>query len=463
MPRAGQGIGVARAEDGSVRIGGEPVGPAFTRAVLDVAGAVLTWPVPGADGLPAARVHDAGRAQQWLWALYGEGVAAAVHGAAAGEAAGEAAGLTVVAETTSLAGRAARLAFGHWAARWWPASSVDGIARLEPDLLGLESAALTHQCQELFDTGFGDQPDDCAAELITEHEAALDPLVRWWLAPFQPAGTARHLDGVLRLIDDAGDSAGLDSPRLRHLRASLDGPRPAGAPVDLGVLFARHREYALVAGEPLVAGGRLIARGSGTNAWHRCPPGFVDAAESAVTWTARAFGARRVIEVEAVADLAAPAAGVPLAAEVLVDGSRVARVPLVRRDDRWTGRAELDVDVEGDRTAAPDRQADRDRTADRDRDRDRGADPDRGAGVGPTPSAAPPHVDVGVLLPGFDPGPGDPGDAVRRDAVRALARRRLATAARPAPYDRYDTHDTSGAWPGPFLAEIAAAAGGEDF
>lgn len=417
MPAAGMDIHVTRAEEGTVRVGDEPAGPAFTRAVLDVAGAVLTWPVLGAPGLPAAQVHDVGRAQQWLWALYGECVAAAVHSCATGEPAG----VTVAAEVTTLAGGAARLAFGHWAARWWPTSYVDGIPGLEPDVLGLELAALTHQCQQLFDTGFGDQPDDCAAELIEEHQAALDLLVRWWLAPSQSADTARRLDSVLRLIDDAGDSAGLDGPPLRHLRASLDQRRPVGAPVDLGTLFARHRGYALAAGDPLVAGGRVITRGSGSNDWRRYPPGLVDAAEDAVSWTARAVGAHRRIEVEVVADVAAPAAGAPLVAEVRVDGGRAARVPLARRDDLWTGRADLDLDVALD-----------------------------------LPSAAmPPRIEVGVLLPGFDPGPGAPGDAAHRDAVRALARRRLTAAARPSPYD--DTH------PGLLLTEIAAAAVEEDF
>lgn len=126
----------------------EAVGdPDFTRAVLDVAGAVLTWPVLGAPGPPSAEVHDRGRAQQWLWALYGERVATAVHDRTAAEPDG----VRVAADPTDLAGSAARLALGHWAARWWPASYPDGIPALEADVLGLELAALTHRCQQLFD------------------------------------------------------------------------------------------------------------------------------------------------------------------------------------------------------------------------------------------------------------------------------------------------------------------------
>ena len=62
---------VTRAEDGTVQIAEPIAGPAFTRAVLDVEGAVLNWPVLGPTGLPAAEIHDVAQAQQWLWAVYG--------------------------------------------------------------------------------------------------------------------------------------------------------------------------------------------------------------------------------------------------------------------------------------------------------------------------------------------------------------------------------------------------------
>lgn len=377
-----------------------------------------------------------GRAQQWLWALYGERTAAAVQTCVAGEPAG----VRVTADVTALAGAAARLGLGHWAARWWPASYVDGIPALEPDVLGLELAALTHWCQQLFDAfgdfddfdgfldfgdfgdrhggrdRFGDRPDGCAAQLIEDHQAALDPLIQWWRAAPPSADTARHLESVLRLLDDAADGAGLDGQALRRLRSALEQHRPGGTTVDVGALFVRRDGYALAAGDPLVAGGRVIARGSGTNDWRRYPPGFVDASETAVSWTARALGARRQIEVEIVAHVAAPVAGAPLVAEVGVNGGRRTRVPLARRNDVWTGRADLDPH-------GPD-------------------------------GAVPPRFEVEVLLPGFDPGPGGPEDRADRDAIRALVRRRLATAAQPLAYDG-SPHDASS---GPFLAEIAAVA-----
>ncbi|MEU6227906.1 hypothetical protein [Streptomyces sp. NPDC047042] len=429
-------VRMTRDEDGTVLIAAGPgrrpvdayddvaaAGPDFTRAVLEVAGADLTWPVLDDPGLPAAEVHDPGRAQQWLWALYGERVAAAVHDCAAGQS-----DVRVTAEVTALAGAAARLGLGHWAARWWPASYADGIPELEPALLGLESAALTHRCQQLFDDE-GDQHDDCAAELIEESLGALDPLIQWWRAQAQPSDTARHLESVLRLLDDAADSAGLDGQALRRLRSSLDVRGPAGTPVDLGALFARPEGFALAAGETLAVGGRVIARGSGTNDWRRYPPGFVDAAENAVSWTARAFGTRRLIEVEAVAHRSAPATDTLLFAEVNVNGGAAHRVPLARRDDLWTGHSDL-------------------------------------------PSALPagvrvPRIEVGVLLPGFDPGPGTPAETdvrAEREAVRALVRRRLAIAAQPSASDAspLDTSplETCSA---PFLAETAATATDEDY
>ncbi|WP_405659224.1 hypothetical protein [Streptomyces sp. RK9] len=465
MPEPQAGLPLTRADDGTVLIGAPATGPACALAVLDVAGAVLTWSVLGAPGLPAAEIHDVGRAQGWLWAVYGEGVAAAVRGLAgapwgggvglsggAGLAGGvsHSGGAGLPGEVpaagdvpppgevappvhvprpehpTPLAHRAARLALGHWAARWWPTSHLDAIPALEPDVLGLELAALTHACQQLFDDA-ADQPDGDAAVLLQEHRAALDPLIAWWHAERRTTPAGSRLDSVLRLLDDAADNTGVDGEGWHRLRTSLEsGPDPTAdtaptpgdaptTPLDLTTLFLpRPHAYALTAGAPLPPGGRVLARGAGTNDWHRYPPGCVDASETAVSWTAYALGAGRRIEVEVVADAAAPTGGVLLAAEVEVDGGPPNRVPLARSDDLWTGRADLDVPA----------------------------------------AATSPRIEVGVLLPGFDPGPGT-DDSAARTAVRALARRRLTVAAGPRDGEGTDTE--------PFLAEIAASAVQEDY
>ncbi|MGQ4433523.1 hypothetical protein [Streptomyces sp. SAS_260] len=415
---AGEGeVVVSRGEDGTVRvIGGPAAASDFTRAVLDVAGAVLAWPVVGDAGLPTAEIHDVQGAQQWLWVVYGEQVAAAVHACGVGESASA----RVAAELTALAGSAARLGFGHWAARWWPASHLEGIPALQPDVLGLELAALTHTCQQLFDTD-DDQPADYVAELIGDHKAGLDTLIQWWHSTPPSSDTARRLEYVLRTVDDAADGAGLDGESLRHLRAALDRPRADGTPVDVTALFARHDDYALAAGEPLVTGGRVIARGAGTNDWRRYPPGFVDASETAVSWTARALGARRQIEVEVVAHIAAPGAEVPLAAEIRVNDGPPSRVPLSRRVDVWSGRADLDLPA----------------------------------------GETEPRIELGVLLPGFDPGP-DSDSGADREAIRSLVRRRLATAATATSLDAPDSPPQEGT-SALFLAEIAAATTDEDY
>ncbi|MFJ4788465.1 hypothetical protein [Streptomyces sp. NPDC088794] len=402
-----QRCAITRAEDGTVRLAGTAAGPAFTRAVLDVAGAVLTWPVLGPTGLPAAEIHDVGLAQQWLWAVYGEGAAAAVDAFASGTPAAEPA---LPEQPTALAEAAARLALGHWAARWWPTSHLDGIPALEPDVLGLELAALAHECQQLFD----ESGELEGAELLEEHLAALDPLIRWRRSAAPP----RQLDRVLRLIDDAADNAGLDGESLRRLRSTLEQDHRTAATtattLDLAELFVAQQEFALAAGSLRTATGRVVARGSGTNDWCRCPPGFVDAAENAVSWTAYALGAERRIEVEVVADSAAPSGEVRLAAEVRVDGSPPNRVLLARQEDMWAGRADLDI-----------------------------------------PASTTPGIEVGILLPGFDPGPGAADDRAAREAVRALARHRLGVAAAP--------HDNEAAHPDlPFVAEIVAATAMEE-
>ena len=114
-------VDIIRTGDGTIRVAGTPSerdpgerGPGFTQAVLDVAGGLLTWPRVDNMGLPVAEIDDVRDAQQWLWAVYGEPVSIAC-------ASVDLDGVRVPAEEPKLARDAARLAFRHWAARWWPA------------------------------------------------------------------------------------------------------------------------------------------------------------------------------------------------------------------------------------------------------------------------------------------------------------------------------------------------------
>ncbi|GAA1452025.1 hypothetical protein [Nocardiopsis tropica] len=448
-------IEVRAEEDGvSVAVEGRLSVPEFGRSVLDAAGALLTWPDiagqgadatgvppgtalsdaregaaasraaasgaapfggPRADLLPDALVESAPEAQTWLWAVYGAGAARAVAACASGRAHA----LRVAAEPGALARDLHRLATGHWASRWWPASHLDGVPALDADLLGLELAALSHRCQQVWD------PDaDPAADLVLEHRAGLRPLLDLWHA--RPGAVS----DVLRSVRAAADDAGLDVDGLAGPidPGGRDGSGPAGWATSTGDAVPR-RPGALPQDHALAAGGaagpppgaRVMGRGTGTNDWCRYPPGFVDASEDAVTWTAFAHGSRRAVLVEAVAGEARPALGVRPVAEVRVGATAPVRVRCERAGDAWTALVD---------TALPDTAA--------------------------------PSPDVQVVLPGFDPGPQDPGRARRtREGLRALARRRLAAAGGATGTDGAGAGEGFG--PAPFLAEIVAAHTEEDF
>ena len=154
----------------------------------------------------------------------------------------------------------------------------------------------------------------------------------------------------------------------------------------------------------------MIASGYAVNDWSRYPPGFVDAAEDAISWVVYATGARRQIRISAVGGAGVPAHGVSLAAEIRVNSDPVSRVPMVWHDHTWVGEAELSL-----------------------------------------PSVGPAQIAVAVLLPGFDPGAG--GDVrADREAVRNVARQRLAGAGHGL-----GDADRPLVAAGAFLAEIAVA------
>jgi hypothetical protein len=285
--------------------------PVFASSVIDAEGGLLTWPdVTRLDHLPDAYLDDVSAAQGWLWDLYGPDTARAV--AAAGTAPAR-----LTAEPGGPARPLAALALGHWAARWWPASRLDGVPALDTDLLGLELAALAHRCHRVL-------PPDAAADLLLEHRAGIGAL----LDEARPGLTAE--------LAALADAAGLDGADLDALPGAA--PAPAAPP--------RPDDYALAAGPgtPRHPPTRTLARGHGANDWCRHPAGLLDAAEHAVSWTVHARGAARTVEVHAVMGPLGPHARAHPAAEVVpLPGAAPVRVPLAPDGDAWTGSADLDL------------------------------------------------------------------------------------------------------------------------
>ncbi|WP_040815575.1 hypothetical protein [Nocardia concava] len=319
--------------------------------VLEVLGGHLVWNVLDGQELPAAMIDDLDLAQEWVWAIYGEPVAIALDGAGTGH--------PVEAPTPPVTAVAAvsarRLAYAHWASRWWPASTLDGIAALDSDLLDRDIATLTEEC-EFF------------------------------------------VDGADALVPSL--SAVVES----SLRAS---------------------DYALAAGDgPQAAGTLVLARGTGGWDWRRCPPGLVDASESAVSW-------------QLIRDAGTTTVAITVAAHPALSADLPAHLrPWAHID---TGRDELDTEL-------------------------RAVDD---TWIGEYPLSAPSSaVRIAIHVPGFGPVP-DSGelfatptptatspDAALRQRIRDFASARLRDAAIPTADDDPFA---------PLLAEIAAAAGDSDF
>ncbi|WP_330233618.1 hypothetical protein OHA40_14805 [Nocardia sp. NBC_00508] len=114
--------------------------------VLEVAGGHLTWSLLAGHAIPAAVIDDRALAQEWIWAVYGPEVALALD-----ESDGREREYTAEPALPDLAARVWRLGYARWAARWWPASTLDGIAPLDEHLLEDEIAALSEECELIVD------------------------------------------------------------------------------------------------------------------------------------------------------------------------------------------------------------------------------------------------------------------------------------------------------------------------
>ncbi|MFE4170840.1 hypothetical protein ACFRR7_02130 [Streptomyces sp. NPDC056909] len=300
-------VRIGRAEDGLLHViapllpsGGTPPSvldpaPGVDVAVLEVAGGHLSWSVLALEAPPVAVLDSVGPAQGWVWAVYGEQTALALAEnatARAGRGDGTVTDSTVTEASPVLPGLVAsarRLAYAHWAARWWPASVVDAIPALDVHLLGQEIGTLTEECDLLF--GARETADASPAD-----------------GPF-PAVPPDTLPGA-------------------------DVPPP------------RATDYALAAGPAPAAGaadGLTLARGTGGSDWRRCPPGLVDASERAVSWEVVRAAARTTVSISVVAAPGPPHPRRELAPWAAVGGAAVPLdVPLRRVADTWVGDGRLD-------------------------------------------------------------------------------------------------------------------------
>lgn len=225
------------------------------QAVLEISGAVLSWPVADRGADPQITFTDASRAD-WLWRVLGEAghraVASTVDQAPPDEA--HAVDLTGVDVLPGSLDPLRRLAFGHWLRRWWPASERDGIATLDAALLDAEIAILAAGAEDFFTD---DTFDSDVAEVLRPHVAALGAHVQ--------QGDPR----IVELVEKCTDLAD-----------------------EMGIVFdtpaqpTRRDDFALAAGGDI---GRTtsatVATGVGSVQWSAVPSGIFDAAENTIDWS----------------------------------------------------------------------------------------------------------------------------------------------------------------------------------
>ncbi|MFD0360581.1 hypothetical protein ACFQZZ_03850 [Nocardia sp. GCM10030253] len=149
--------------------------------LLEVSGGHLTWSLLAGQSIPAAVIDDLTLAQEWIWAVYGERIALAID-----ELDSDHTELEVSPALPRLVANAWRLGYAEWAARWWPASTIDGIAPLDERLLDTEIAALREECELIVD-GAADPISSDAQSRIEVPSRAVDYALAAGSGPGTPA------------------------------------------------------------------------------------------------------------------------------------------------------------------------------------------------------------------------------------------------------------------------------------
>ncbi|MBB5958008.1 hypothetical protein FHS29_004616 [Saccharothrix tamanrassetensis] len=215
------------ARDGTdVLVGDWPSHPERT-ALLEARGALLAWDVPTDDAVPAARIHDAARAADWLWEVYG---------AAADGILGDSDAVEIGAGDWRVRDACRVVAHLGWAEAWWPASAAAGVPALDPVLLLAERAVATCDVEHLLDD------EDAAVRALAAVTA--DPAV----------------DGLSARLAVLAEDYGVVVPQ---------------------VVRSSRAEYALAAGDTVGGGGVTVHSGTDAVDWALVPSGAVDAAAEA--------------------------------------------------------------------------------------------------------------------------------------------------------------------------------------
>jgi hypothetical protein len=301
------------ADSGLWRTSGQ-LAPSPLTAVLEVSGAVLSWPVDDGSAPVTITFTDLARAD-WLWRVLGESghiaVASALDMLTPDDA--HTVELTDVVVRAEAVDPLRRLAVGHWLRRWWPASQRDGIAALDNTLLDGEIALLTAAADEFFSD---DTFDSDIGSLLAPHVSALQ------------------------------DHAHHGDPRIIELvRACMDLAEDIGiATTHEPTAHPRRDDYALAAGNGRSQSGGAVATGTASMNWSAVPPGIFDAAENTVDWRVDLSGpdANALVRTElagmgSAAGISVHLRSGPFSGAGILDAGGAARFQLLDPDNRSIG------------------------------------------------------------------------------------------------------------------------------